>query len=637
MVEEAITTTDSSTVLIPYLSGPTTQELSYTQIATTTTIRLTRTSVQSITVRNTISVAKRVEDASSTADSDTESETTPSSIGSSWALRIPTAAAEPTINPFGGSYESFQLGAGPAISSSSSSSIQASSDTPSTSWCPTGNGTVYTSPEGRSYRIVCDVDYLNNDLRFILASSFEDCVQRCDTYNMRWNGGKQCAAALFVPSRMNGRDNCYLKSSVNNPTAAELGMAVGILLLSSSAPSTSSVYLTVTSVIESSSATSVTAAVTTTSSVSALPVATIPYASATAIAIPTLGASRLHGPSFNKPSKQYIDWKAPANIELPSDLLRVGVNSDLSTAYPISLDTGILELNASTENLLRDMKGMPHISRDGGKGGYLNGQHLFIFCDTGAYTPPTGYTDGKFLGFVSSSVAVDKEMNGLDGQALVLEDGVGEWSDDVGRMRGFSPMTQGEQSYNLVMQGDGKRYAVWPQSSLIPLDGTTAIMFAPIIYDDVDMATKAAVFTYTGAALLTISAGGKGGPVAARTVDKLFQQEQVEWGCIGGIRSWGPSGVGGTDGKVYLFGKVPGGLLLARVGIEDIANVDAVKYLVLFQRKCADHCDSTNIGPVLDGITLCHRDHRPPTSYLGLSWMLMSSTRLATSPLSSFI
>ncbi|KAI9873139.1 MAG: hypothetical protein M1830_000789 [Pleopsidium flavum] len=287
---------------------------------------------------------------------------------------------------------------------------------------------------------------------------------------------------------------------------------------------------------------------------------------------PTVAASYLQGPSVNKPSTQYINWKAPGNIKLATNLLNVGVNDLLSTTYPLSLDTGILELNTSTQDLLADLVDTPHISRDGGKGGYLNGQHLFVFCDTGAYTATTGYSHGDFLGFVSSSVAVDTGMNGLSRKALTLQDGIGQWSDNVGRMRGFSPLTEGEQSYNLAMQGKGMRYAIWPESSLIPLDATNAIIYAPIVYDNVNMATKAAVFTYTGATLLAVTAGGSGGPVATRTVDKLFNQDEVEWGCIGGIRSWGNSGIGGTDGKVYIFGKVQGGLLLARTRHGNVAD-----------------------------------------------------------------
>lgn len=263
-------------------------------------------------------------------------------------------------------------------------------------------------------------------------------------------------------------------------------------------------------------------------------------------------------------------------LTLSSSLLTIGVNGDLSTNYDLSSNTGVLQVNASTQSLMTSLSGTPHLSRDGGRGGFLNGEHLFIFCDTGSYTTTTSDSSGKFLGFVSSSVAIDVGMNGLSGKALSLQDGIGQWSDDSGRMRGFSPLTQGEEAYNQVMQGQGGRYAIWPESSLVSLDATTALIYAPIVYDNVNMATKAAVFTYTGATLLKITAGGKEGPVAVRAVDKIFDQDEVEWGCAGGIRSWGPSGIGGTDGSVYLFGNVKGGLLLARTSPDNVADRDSV-------------------------------------------------------------
>ena len=520
------------------------------------------------TSRNSLpaSLLKRVETTTSNIDE---------VVSSSTAAAV--AESSSSVNPFAGGYESFQLG--PFSSPTTSSSIAAPSATAVTPLCPSGNNTVFTSSEGQKYKVVCDIDYLNNDLRYILASSLEDCIGRCDTYNAQLVGGLPCIGALFVPSRLYGRDDCYLKASVNNPTPAKLEMAVG-LLISSSSTSTSSADPSTTQLESASGSSTLSAAAVATSSAGyAAPAPTVPHASGTLVVVPSVAASHLHGPSSNKPTHQYINWKPPAAPKLASTLLAVGVNNELSTSYPLSLDTGILELNESTQGLLADLNGTPHISRDGGKGGYLNGQHLFIFCDTGSYTAPSDYTNGNFLGFVSSSVAIDTGMNGLAGNALTLEDGIGQWSDDAGRMRGFSPMTQGEQSYNLAMQGDGQRYAIWPESSLIPLDATNSIMYAPIVYDDVNMATKAAVFTYTGATLLTISAGGKGGPLATRTVDKLFGQDEVQWGCIGGIRSWGPSGVGGTDGKVYLFGKVSGGLLLARVNHGDIADLNSVSLL----------------------------------------------------------
>ena len=261
---------------------------------------------------------------------------------------------------------------------------------------------------------------------------------------------------------------------------------------------------------------------------------------------------------------------------LPNNLLTVGANSDITTNYGLSPETGALEINSSTESYLSPLTDTPHLSRDGGKGGILNGEHLFIFCDTGSYSTTTSTQNGSFLGFVSSSVAIDVGMNGLQGDALTLQDGIGEWSDNAGRMRGFAPLTEGELAYNLAMQGQGQRYAIWPESSIIPLDATVGLIYAPIVYDNVNMDTKAAHFTYTGSTLLTITAGGKGGPVAQRPVDKIFDQDEVEWGCIGGIRSWGPSGIGADDGYVYLFGSTAGGILLARVAPADVSDRDSV-------------------------------------------------------------
>ena len=289
------------------------------------------------------------------------------------------------------------------------------------------------------------------------------------------------------------------------------------------------------------------------------------YASGSSVITPRVLSGKLHGPSSNEPTSQYIDLQPPQGLTLPGSLLAVGVNTALSTSYSLATDTGIPPIDATTEPLIKDLKSRPHLSRDGGKGGYLNGQKLFLFCDTGSYTSPTPDRMGDFLGFVSSSIATDKGFKGAYGQPLVLEDGIGEWSDDVGRMRGLAPLTTGEQSYNLVMQGKGQRYAIWPESSIIPLNRTHALLYAPIIYDNVDWSTRRAVFTYAGSTLLSLTAETSAGPRADRIVDKIFQQEEVEWGTIGGFRSYGPSGVGGNDGRVYVFGKLEHGLLIGRV------------------------------------------------------------------------
>ena len=432
--------------------------------------------------------------------------------------------------------------------------------------CPAGNGTTYTSEAGIIYQIICDTDFPDDDYPFQLVDSFAGCVQKCDAYN--YNGHHvSCLAALFIASRDEDANNCYLKSSIDNPTPSTLQIqgAIRIGYVSSTATASSP------SIIVSSSSSAAP-----TNSASSVSSRGVVYALGDSIIVPKIAGSHLQGPSQNTPSSQYLDIQAPAGIKLAKSLLTTGVDSDLSTSYPISSETGVLEVNTSTQSYLKPLTDTPHLSRDGGKGGMLNGEHLFVFCDTGSYSPPSSTVNGKFLGFVSSSVAVDVGMNGLSGKGLELRDGIGEWSDNVGRMRGFAPLTTGEMAYNEALQGNGQRYAIWPESSIIPLDATTAIIYAPIVYDNVNMATKAAVFTYTGSTLLTITAAGKGGPVAERTVNKIFNQNEVEWGCAGGLRSWGASGIGGDEGNVYLFGNVGRGLLVARTSAATVGDRDSV-------------------------------------------------------------
>ena len=460
-------------------------------------------------------------------------------------------------------YQSFILG---GFSNPTSTASSVASSATGTSVCPASNGTIYTSDAGIVYQIVCDTDFPDDDYPFQMVDSFAGCVQKCDAYNYDAHHVK-CVAALFVASRNQYANDCYLKSSVENPTPSSMQIQGAVRIGYTSSSAILSSPAAVTSSPPSAAATT---------SASSLSSSEVTYASGDSITVPEVAGSHLQGPTHNAPSSQYLDIEAPKGITLAKTLLTTGVNDDLSTAYAISPETGVLEVNSSTQSYLEPLTQSPHLSRDGGKGGMLNGEHLFIFCDTGSYSPPTSTVDGNFLGFVSSSVAVDVGMNGLSGKALNLQDGVGEWSDNVGRMRGFAPLTTGEVAYNQAVQGNGQRYAVWPESSIIPLDATTGIIYAPIVYDNVNMATKAAVFTYTGSTLLTITADGKGGPVAERSVKKMFHQDEVEWGCAGGLRSWGASGIGGDDGKVYIFGNVVGGLLVARTSAATVGDRESV-------------------------------------------------------------
>lgn len=495
------------------------------------------------------------------------------------------AASASSVAGSDGSYQSFVLLPGfdgPSPSSTSS----ATSSTPG-SHCPSGNGTSYTSTAKDNYIIICDIDYASRDLPFQLVKTFDDCVSACDAYNTK-AGSTQCIAALFVPSRANDIDDCYLKYSVDNPSAATVSIEGALLVttstsksssLSSSQSSTSSSRVTTTSTTSSkSTSTKTSSAAAKTTAASQQPGVT--YASGVSVIVPKISSTKLHGPSVNTPSKQYVQVpkvNTQSLLTLSPSLLTVGVNGDLSINYDISINSGYVDVNTTTQSYLSSLTDTPHLSRDGGRGGYLDGQHLFIFCDTGSYTTTSADTNGNFLGFTSSSAATDVGMNGLNGKALNLQDGIGAWSDNIGRQRSFSPLTRGEEAYNQVMQGMGQRYAIWPESAIIPLDATSALIYAPIVYDNVNQNTKAAVFTYTGATLLQITAGGKGGPVATRINKKIFDQGEVEWGCAGGIRSWGASGIGGNDGSVYIFGNVNGGILLARTSPNDVADRNSVR------------------------------------------------------------
>lgn len=481
----------------------------------------------------------------------------------------------------------------------SSSTTLSATLTPLSTLCPAGNGTTYMSKESVQYQVICDIDFPGNDLPFLLVDSLDSCVQACDGFNVKASS-KQCLAALFVPRRVLYLDDCYLKYSVDHPTVAAGGIegvilatfknsastsvsptavtkpASSVKILGAPSVSTTQTLSTPSSLSTSEFTQSITSPRETSNAVVMNSGSGVIYALGNTVVIPKVASSQLHGSLQNVPSSQYIDVKSPPLLDLSESLLVVGLNGDLTTGYDISLGTGVLQVNRSTQPLLTPLKNAPHLSRDGGRGGYLNGQHLFLFCDTGSYTTTTPDNNGDFLGFVSSSVAVDTGMNGLDGKPLNIQDGIGVWSDDAGRMRSFAPLTEGEQSYNQVMQGKGQRYAIWPEASIIPLDAETAIIYAPIVYDNVNRDTKAAVFNYTGTTLLSITIPGKGGPVAERVAKKIFEEDEIEWGCSGGIRSWGPSGIGGTDGKVYVFGNVRGGLLLARTSSQDITNRDSV-------------------------------------------------------------
>ena len=414
--------------------------------------------------------------------------------------------------------------------------------------CPGVDGWPYTStPEVANYTIICNTDFPGQNIYpFHMSATFEDCLLECDVHNE--NGAQPpCVGFVFAPDRVADDNDCYLKYSLENQTSATIPL-IGATMAHQPIPQSSSfIQASGTEDGEGQSQTS--------------------------NHEPKVSDYTLLGASSNNPTKQYVQHPMALPVKLDNDLLVPGINLDLITDYPIAGDSGVWTSSSTLlSHRLGALSDVPHLSRDGGKGGEINGTHVFIFCDTAVFQ------NGNMVGFVSSSVATDAGFSGQAGKPLSLVDHIGEWQDDAGRMRGLAPMTTAEEAFNVAMSGNGYRYAVWPESSLIPLNQTHSLLYASLVYDRVDMETQAAYFTQIGNTLLVVSIDATYGPAATRTVNQMFTENEVAWGSLGGFRSWGSSGIGGTDGHVYLFGSIEEGVLLARTTPDGIADRTSFTY-----------------------------------------------------------
>lgn len=320
------------------------------------------------------------------------------------------------------------------------------------------------------------------------------------------------------------------------------------------------------------------------------PSTTIPYtytwsnvASFRTISIPTPTATFFHGNSnltsnlFCVPNQYAWSQVNPLPQLSSSSLNTTGVNNHLTSDYPLASNlTGGMTVAAG--EIIQTLNYQPGLSRDIGKGGVLNGVKMFIFADTTSSSPANSTTLGTFQGFVSNSVAIDVGTLGAQGKPLNLQDGTGEWAGSTGSKRGFFPLTTAEAAYNEANEANGKRYAIWPESSIIPIDSQSAVMYAPIVYNDVNYTSGVALYPFAGVTLAIITVPGVGGPVANRVAPLLFSEDSLPWGCVGGVRSWGSSGPGGNDGMVYIFAAAADGLLLAKVAPSHVSDVTQYQY-----------------------------------------------------------
>lgn len=432
--------------------------------------------------------------------------------------------------------------------STTSGCVSVASDAPLP--CTGLNGFPYENgPELSNWTITCDIDYPDQNIfPFYEVPDFLSCLRQCESHNLK-NLQPPCAGFVFAPGRIDDANDCYLKYGLDSPQPATIHL-IGATSISGPLPT----------LIPSSSEID--------TNVSSSPAATgLPY-----ISVPSVSNAKILGASSNQPTTQYLKHPMALPIKLAANLLTPAINLDLVVNYPIAGDTGSWTSTTASGMSLDNLSITPHLSRDGGKGGVINGCQIFIFCDTATYQ------SDNMVSFVSSSIATDSGMNAMDGKPLTLVDQVGEWQDDVGRLRGFAPMTTGEEAFNIAVSGQGYRYAVWPESSLIPLNQTHGLLYASLVYDKVNMTTQQANFTSLGNTLLVVSVDEKYGPGAQRVVNQLFHENEVSWGTLGGFRSWGSSGEGGMDGMVYVFGQVENGVLLARTAPSGIADRSSYTY-----------------------------------------------------------
>ena len=409
--------------------------------------------------------------------------------------------------------------------------------------------------DAEKYSVICEVDFPGQDIApFLNVTCFDECKSACDEHNES-NNGTKCAGFVYAPGRINGADDCYLKSSLNYPTAASVHLVGATIIPTPSFTSTSSPSSSSTS----SLATAIPKAASGAQAQDDGPAIAEPAPSSTEAATLVVATVKELGTSVNKPTNKYVSHLPALPMKLAAAMLKPGINTDLITGYSLASDTGIYSSNmALLKPNLATMKTTPKLARDGGKGGMIDGTHLVYFCDTAVTS------DDQLVSLVSSSVATDNSMNGLYGNALELVDNLGEWQDDVGRMRGFAPMTQGEEAFNIAMSGSGYRYAIWPESSPIPINGTHSLIYASILYDQVNMTTQQYDLSPLGNTILVVANDPIYGPTAGRPITQLFQQGEITYGSLGGFRAWGKQGLGNQDGEIYLFGQVPNGVFLAK-------------------------------------------------------------------------
>jgi hypothetical protein len=84
------------------------------------------------------------------------------------------------------------------------------------------------------YQPIYNIDYPGQDLiPWRWVRDYEACLRRCESWNFREAGKPHkdqtfCKAALFAPARIIGKNDCYLKKSLDHPQLSNITLLGGI-------------------------------------------------------------------------------------------------------------------------------------------------------------------------------------------------------------------------------------------------------------------------------------------------------------------------------------------------------------------------------------------------------------------------
>lgn len=111
-----------------------------------------------------------------------------------------------------------------ATTNSENSATSAAVNTPTYS-CPDLNGSSYTDATGSSYRIQCSADYHGNDLPAVQADTFEEYLERCDTYvpQLFANSNAACIGVSWWEDKRG--INCYRKHRITTINTNDDGLS----------------------------------------------------------------------------------------------------------------------------------------------------------------------------------------------------------------------------------------------------------------------------------------------------------------------------------------------------------------------------------------------------------------------------